>query len=74
MYRTGIVAQWVKPVLATLESQIRVPVQVLATSANAPWKAVDDVPSPWVPATHLEDLDGIPGSWFSLAQKAGAAI
>lgn len=33
-------------------------------STNVAGKAAEDGPRSWVPATHIGQLDGIPGSWL----------
>lgn len=31
--------------------------------AGPPGKAADDGPRAWVPTTHVENQDGVPGAW-----------
>lgn len=65
-----IVAQCIKPLLVSLASCIRGPVQIPAAlfpiqlSATVPRKAFIDGSTTWVPATCVGDLDGTPGHWL----------
>nr|XP_051711027.1 zinc finger protein 717 isoform X1 [Oryctolagus cuniculus] len=67
---TGIVAQEVKLPVGMPASHIRDLVQVpdspllIQLPTNAHGNTADDGPINWVPATHVEDPDAVPGSWL----------
>lgn len=64
------VTQQVKPIFETPASHIGTLVQVLADPLliqlpeNVPGKAVDNGPSIWASAAHMEDPDGALGFWL----------
>lgn len=68
MQGAGVVVQRGKWPLGVTTSECLI--QVLATQiliqlpGKVPWKATDGGPSPWVPATHVENLNEVVGYWL----------
>lgn len=76
-----VVAQHVKPLCTTPASLMGVLLVLVPATlpliwlpANVPWKAVDNISSIWVSATHIRHGGGVLGSWLSLAQPCLVAM
>lgn len=59
-------AHWVRLPFGVLTPHIRGSVAPLPiqSPANSSRKTAEDNPSAWVPNTHVEDPDGVAGSWL----------